>query len=160
MLSAFKGNLSYKRLNLLKKLFNLLINSDSSRNNIDIEKLKNVFDPNKHPDIINGIKNVDDIIHEFFYTFEIWKKIKNIKNNYISFDEFVDYFSGISPSYKDDEYFENYIYNCFISNIKVYDVNNIKNNYGMSRNKDLIIVKQIILINITTTIIIIVKLLI
>ena len=136
LLSAFKGNLSYKRLNLLKKLFNLLINSDSSRNNIDIEKFKNVFDPNKHPDIINGIKNVDDIIHEFFYTFEIWKKIKNIKNNYISFDEFVDYFSGISPSYKDDEYFENYIYNCFISNIKVYDVNNIKNNYGFSRNKE------------------------
>ena len=132
LLSAFKGNLSDYRLNLLKKLFNLLINNDNNRNNVEIEKIKNVFNPQKHPDIIKGIKNVDDIIHEFLYTFEIWKKIKNIKNNFINFEEFVDYFSGISPSYKDDEKFENYIYNCFISNIKIYD----NNYYVTSRNKE------------------------
>ena len=120
-------NINQNREILIQKLF--------ERFNINgfvlINDLKQSFNPMKHPDVINQIKNKEEIFLDFIDSLEIFREYngnlnnENIKSGYMSYEDFSNFFKEISMSILDDKYFEYFINNCF------YDKNlENKNNYG------------------------------
>ena len=73
---------------------------------ISINKLKNVYNAKNHPDVLNNNKNEDEIYNQFCYTLDIFIRVNNILNYSINNEQFIYYYSGISPSIKEDEEFE------------------------------------------------------
>ena len=105
ILILIKGKLNERRKLYLNKIFKIL--DKEKKGEISINKLKNIFNSKNHPDVLNKIKNEDEIYNQFCYTLDIYIRYNNILNYSINNDQFLDYYSGISPSIKDDEYFEN-----------------------------------------------------
>ena len=104
ILNIIKGELNDRRKLYLNKVFKVL--DTEKKEEISINKLKNVFDAKNHPDVTNNNKTEDEIYNQFCYTLDIYIRFNNILNYNINIDQFFDYYSGVSPSIKDDEYFE------------------------------------------------------
>ena len=109
ILIILKGELNDRRKIYLNKVFKIL--DTDKKAEISINKLKNTFDAKNHPDVLNNNKGEDEIYNQFCYTMDIYIRFSNILNYSINNDQFLDYYSGISPSIKDDEYFENILEN-------------------------------------------------
>ena len=93
-----------KRKIYLVKVFKS-IDSDK-KGEISINKLKNIFNAKNHPDVSDNIRNEDEIYNQFCYTLDIFIRFNNILNYSINLEQFIDYYSGISPSIKEDEEFQ------------------------------------------------------
>ena len=93
-----------KRTIYLVKVFKS-IDSDK-KGEISINKLKNIFNAKNHPDVSDNIRNEDEIYNQFCYTLDIFIRFNNILNYSINLEQFIDYYSGISPSIKEDEEFQ------------------------------------------------------
>ena len=109
ILIILKGELNDRRKLYLNKIFKIL--DKEKKGELSINKLKNTFNAKNHPDVLNKIKNEDEIYNQFCYTLDIYIRYNNILNYSINNEQFLDYYSGISPSIKDDEYFENILEN-------------------------------------------------
>ena len=94
-----------RRIIYLNKVFKHL--DTDKKGEISINKLKNSYIAKNHPDIINNNKTEDEIYNQFCYTLDIYIRINNIQNYTINNDQFIDYYTGISPSIKTDKDFEN-----------------------------------------------------
>ena len=92
ILILIKGKLNERRKLYLNKIFKIL--DKEKKGEISINKLKNIFNSKNHPDVLNKIKNEDEIYNQFCYTLDIYIRYNNILNYSINND-------------KDDEYFEN-----------------------------------------------------
>ena len=104
ILNVIKEPLNDRRKLYLNKVFKVL--DSEKKGEISINKLKNTFDAKNHPDVSDNIKSEDEIYNQFCYTLDIYIRFNNILNYSINFEQFFDYYSGISPSIKDDDYFE------------------------------------------------------
>ena len=93
-----------KRKIYLVKVFKS-IDSDK-KGEISINKLKNIFNAKNHPDVSDNIRNEDEIYNQFCYTLDIFIRFNNILHYSINLEQFIDYYSGISPSIKEDEEFQ------------------------------------------------------
>ena len=71
---------------------------------VDIQTVKNTFNPKGHPDVVNGIRSEYEVLNEFMLTFDIFLKFKRISGK-ISYQEFLEYYSIISASINDENYF-------------------------------------------------------
>ena len=94
-----------RRILYLNKVFKHL--DTDKKGEISINKLKNSYIAKNHPDIINNNKTEDEIYNQFCYTLDIYIRINNLQNYTINNEQFIDYYTGISPSIKDDKEFEN-----------------------------------------------------
>ena len=61
------------------------------------------YDTSKHPDVIKGTKTPQEVLSEFLETFEVGSTDKDGK---VTFEEFEHYYSNVSSSIDDDDYFE------------------------------------------------------
>jgi Ca2+-binding EF-hand superfamily protein len=103
IINVLKGTISEERKNAIMNKF---VGIDvEKKGNVNIEILKQIFNSKNHPDFINGKKNERDIYEEFLYMFEIYLKLKYINNNFISYEDFIEFYSIISPSYENDNQF-------------------------------------------------------
>ena len=93
-----------RRKTFLNKVFKTL--DTEKKGEISINKLKNVYHAKNHPDVLNNNKNEDEIYNQFCYTLDIFIRVNNILNYSINNEQFIYYYSGISPSIKEDEEFE------------------------------------------------------
>lgn len=100
-----RGDLTPNRLALVKKAYNKLDKDGSGI--VDIEDIKDVYNTSKHPDFISGKKTKDQILVEFLETFEMHHNVMNgtQADGQITLDEFVEYYTNISASLDNDEYF-------------------------------------------------------
>ena len=57
-----------------------------------------MYNAKNHPDVSNGIKSEQEIYNQFCYTIDVYIRVNKILNNSITKEQFVDYYSGISPS--------------------------------------------------------------
>jgi len=76
---------------------------------IEIDDLKDVYDPSRHPDVLCGKKTEDEVLAEFLDNFEYHFSLlndNNTKDTKITLDEFIEYYNNISMSIEDDSYFE------------------------------------------------------
>ena len=102
-------NLVTEPINEKRKIYLVKVfkNIDSDKKGeISINKLKNIFNAKNHPDVSDNIRNEDEIYNQFCYTLDIFIRFNNILNYSINLEQFIDYYSGISPSIKEDEEFQ------------------------------------------------------
>ena len=100
-----KGDLNPNRLALVKKAFTKLDKDGSGI--VDIDDIKDVYNASRHPDVLAGKKTKDQILVEFLETFEMHHNIQNGEqaDGRITMNEFIEYYTNISASLDNDEYF-------------------------------------------------------
>lgn len=74
---------------------------------VDIDDIRDVYNASKHPDVISGKKTESQIFNEFLETFETHHSIMNGNqaDGKVTLDEFVEYYTNVSASIDNDEYF-------------------------------------------------------
>ena len=110
------GNISMLRFTSVKQLFDLLPKNEYG--NISFDILQKSFDPNKHFDVLNGNKTVDEVYGEFLECVQIFKEYNsnlkgNISKNDLTYEEFCDFFGEISSEIQNDSIFNNFMENCW-----------------------------------------------
>ena len=78
---------------------------------VDLKQLNLVFDARGHPDVQIGRRSVAEIINEFLETFETHHKLSvfNQSDQKVRFEEFLEYYEGISITFDNDQNFEKMI---------------------------------------------------
>jgi len=108
IINVLKGTISEERKNAVMNKF---VGIDiEKKGNINIEVLKKIFNAKNHPDFIKGKKNERDLYEEFLYMLDIYLKLRNIVNNIITFDDFIEFYSIISPCYVNDNEFRDILH--------------------------------------------------
>lgn len=109
-LIAIRGQLNEFRRAICRKAFDRL---DKDGNGVlDYSDVKTVYNAANHPDVKAGKKTEEDIVNDFLETFEVHRTLsrgdsKSKKNDgIVTFSEFVDYYSNVSASIDDDQYFK------------------------------------------------------
>jgi Ca2+-binding EF-hand superfamily protein len=102
---AIRGAMNDFRKAIVMKAFDHL---DKDGNGwIDINDVRGVYNASKHPDVLSGKKNEDQILQEFLETFETAHSMRNnnTPNYVVTTEEFTEYYNNISASIDDDQYF-------------------------------------------------------
>lgn len=103
---TIRGSMNSFRRSLVEQAFQIL---DTNRNNqIDIDEIIEKYTVARHPDVLNGVKSKEEAFEEFANTFQEHHNLitGDEKDNIITFEEFLDYYEGISMCIDNDEYFE------------------------------------------------------
>ncbi|MCQ2820355.1 MAG: EF-hand domain-containing protein [archaeon] len=117
-LRLLRGNLDENRKMLIVQKF---ANLDSERKGFcDVELIKQKFNPNNHPEVLNGRKSPEEVYGEFCFMLDVFLgKIKGGETEIISFDDFIEFYHGISASIPFDGLFEEMINGVWDSNTKI-----------------------------------------
>lgn len=104
-LRIIRGDLTPGRITLVKKAYTKLDRDGSGI--VDINDIKGLYSGAKHPDVISGKKTEEQILTEFLETFETHHNIMNgtKADGQITLEEFVEYYTNISASIDNEEYF-------------------------------------------------------
>ena len=75
---------------------------------IDSSDIKSMYNPSKHPAVMEGRKTEDQVLQEFLETFELHHNIRagQEKDYRVTREEFHEYYNNVSASIDSDEYFE------------------------------------------------------
>ena len=125
MIEIIKDEMNDSRKNLVTNVFN---NLAKNGNTISLNTLKQSFKPEKHPAVLNKRRNSNDIYIQFSESLDIFANLNNISND-ITLEQFIDFYSGISSSILDDNYF-----NLVINNVWSEKENNIETNINNNSN--------------------------
>jgi len=108
---------------------------DLERNgSVDIQLVKSTFNPKGHPDVIIGRRSELEIQNEFIFTFDIFLKYKGLSSK-ITYQEFLEYYTFISASIKDDNYFYDIMEGVWSNNQNI-NYNNQNMNYQNNQNQN------------------------
>jgi Ca2+-binding EF-hand superfamily protein len=97
-LIGIKGDLNDRRKKFVSMAFNILDIDGSGE--ITIDEMMAKYDFTQNPDVISGKKTIKQAAKEFM---NHWEKDGN---EAITYEEFEDYYKGISASIDTDDYFE------------------------------------------------------
>ena len=125
MIEIIKDEMNDSRKNLVTNVFN---NLAKNGNTISLNTLKQSFKPEKHPAVLNKRRNSNDIYIQFSESLDIFANLNNISND-ITLEQFIDFYSGISSSILDDNYF-----NLVINNVWSEKENSIETNINNNSN--------------------------
>ena len=98
-LSGIRGKLNERRLQMVLLAFDVLDKDKSGV--IDLDDLTEMYDASNHPDVLAGKKKESAILREFLETFD-----GSDKDGKVSPGEFIKYYTNISASTDEDDYFE------------------------------------------------------
>ena len=102
ILSKIRGKLNERRkFKIIEKFTKIDIDKKGYS---EISLIKSLFNPNLHPEVKSGKRNESDILNEFIFTFDSYINYKD-RISQISLEDFIEYYSGISASIADDDYF-------------------------------------------------------
>ena len=125
VIKVIKGILNDKRKSYINTIFSQI--DTDKKGVIKVNDFKILFNARNHPDVLEGKKTEQEIYNQFCYTIDAYVRINNILNNKLNNEQFIDYYSGISPSIKTDEEFKNIL-------VKVWNIdkpNNRINKYNI-----------------------------
>ena len=102
---VIRGEMSEYRLKLVLKAFNKLDKNGNGK--IEIEDIVMVYNPQKHPAVIEGRKTPQQVLGEFLETFETHHNLlySEAADQTITQEEFVEYYNNVSAGIDDDLYF-------------------------------------------------------
>jgi len=102
---SIRGEMNEYRLRLVLKAFQKL--DKNGNGNIEIEDIVKVYNPKKHPAVIEGRKTPQQILGEFLETFETHHNLlySEAADQTITQEEFVEYYNNVSSGIDDDLYF-------------------------------------------------------
>jgi Ca2+-binding EF-hand superfamily protein len=106
VIRAIIGTMSSGRASLVAKAWNKL--DRDGEDVIDMNDLRSLFSAREHPDVKSGKKSEDEIMCEFFETFEMHHNLFdcNKRSRKVTREEFEEYYNNVSGTIDDDEYFE------------------------------------------------------
>ena len=81
---------------------------DKNKNGLlDIEDIRELYNADKHPDVMSGKRTSDQVLVEFLETFETQLDLiqGGQRDGQVSLDEFLEYYRNVSCSIDVDEYF-------------------------------------------------------
>ena len=115
-LISIRGQLNDFRKALVKQVFDKLDRDHSGL--IDYTDLKGVYNASNHPEVRSGQKTEQEAIQDFLETFEVHRTLSkgdqmSKKDGSVTMNEFCDYYSNVSSSIDDDEYFKLMITNAW-----------------------------------------------
>jgi Ca2+-binding EF-hand superfamily protein len=110
-LDSIKGHMNNYRKGLVDKAFDRLDIDHSGE--VDSNDVKELYNPSKHPAVLENRKTEDQVLQEFLETFELHHNLRAgpEKDYKITRKEFEDYYDNISYGIDNDEYFETMINN-------------------------------------------------
>ena len=130
LLKDISGNFSQNKEIIIRKVFESF-NKDSS-GNVDLNKIKILFNATRHPDVLSGKKNRAEVYGEFLENLETYKDyLENMRGSYItvfSFDDFLNFCGILATGLDNDKMFEMMICNCW--NMENIGLNSNKNSEG------------------------------
>ena len=82
---------------------------------LDKEDIKKCYNAKMHPDVKKGTKTEDEVLAEFLDTFEVHHGLKHPedRDGKVKLGEFIEYYTNISSTIDNDEYFELMITNAW-----------------------------------------------
>ena len=106
-LQSLRDPLSTKRLKLIHMAFNTI---DKDGNGVvDATEVAQSYDASKHPAVVSGAKSKEAVLREFLDTFDVGGEV----DGKVTRDEFVNYYTNISASIDNEDYFELMIRNAW-----------------------------------------------
>ncbi|KAJ8613146.1 hypothetical protein CTAYLR_004794 [Chrysophaeum taylorii] len=99
-LRAVRGEMNQRRKLVVRAAFDVL-DSDGS-GTVEPSEVASRFDASHHPDVVAGTKTRDDVYREFLETFDVGGD----QDGKVTAREFENYYSNVSASVDDDDYFE------------------------------------------------------
>eukprot|EP01084_Bolivina_argentea_P195845 335867_1 len=99
LLVTLRGNLNARRRIVVERAFKKFDRDGSGV--VNLQDLRSVFDVARHPKVQSGEKNPGQILEHFLLQFE-----GDRGDGKLTWDEFREYYGGISASIDDDELFE------------------------------------------------------
>ena len=103
ILRIIRGNISEERKMIIIEAFARI--DYGMKGFVEISYLKSLYNAKEHPDVKMGKKNENDVLNEFNYTFDIYCNYK-VKSTQCTFEDFIEYYSGISASIENEQYFK------------------------------------------------------
>lgn len=97
--TGIRGEMNERRTRLADMAFNVLDKDGSGT--VELSDIIGVYDASKHPDVVQGRKSSSQVLREFLDTFDCGEK-----DGIVTRTEFRRYYSNISASIDDDDYFE------------------------------------------------------
>ena len=81
----------------------------------DIKDIKETYNAKNHPDVKKGKKTEEEVLAEFLDTFEIHHAMKHPedRDGKVTLKEFIEYYTNISSTIDNDQYFELMITNAW-----------------------------------------------
>ena len=91
-----------KRVALVKKAYKILDRDGSGE--VDYNDICETYNAKKHPAVLEGRKTERQVLEEFLATFEM--ALSDVPDGIVTMDEFMEYYSCVSASIDNDDYFE------------------------------------------------------
>ncbi len=103
---------------------------------IEVDDIKERYNAKRHPDVVQGKKSEEQILMDFIETFEIHHNLRNrqSRDSRVTIDEFIEYYTNISVSIDNDEYFALMMNNSW--NLKGNAMTYQKYNQGWTNKQD------------------------
>ena len=99
-LSGVRGVLNARRLDMVQQAFAVI---DKDGNGfVEPHDIVECYNADKHPDVMSGKKTADEVLREFLDTFDVGGE----KDGKVTRNEFQNYYSNVSASVDNDDYFE------------------------------------------------------
>jgi Ca2+-binding EF-hand superfamily protein len=132
------GQMNERRRLSVQKVFDSF--NKNEQGEVLLSEIKQKYNSGGHPDVVSGRKRREEEFSEFLDKIEIFREYNdNLKMSYsttMNFNEFLRFYSEISMSIKDDNLFDNILYNCWNINYCLEDRNINYNNIN-DRNNDI-----------------------
>lgn len=102
------GEMNDYRMDVVKKCFNKL--DFNHQGKVLLKDVRQLFDPSMHPDVVFGKKSEEEVLAEFLDSigFQFDKR-----KEYITLNDFIEYYNSISMSIPSDSYFATMMYNVY-----------------------------------------------
>jgi calcyphosin len=97
--------MSESRLKLIKIAFEKMDRYRDGK--ITVDDMKLIYNVKKHPKYLNGELTEEQCLRKFLDSFDS----ENHKDGIVTYDEFINYYAGVSSSIDSDVYFDVFILN-------------------------------------------------
>ena len=107
LVKGLVGQMNNYRSKIIERVFEKL---DKEKNGkISFDTVINSYDPYKHPQVLSGERNAQEVLCRFIDLFEYHFNLLNPDkdNEEVTKEEFMEFYNFISACFDDDKYFEN-----------------------------------------------------
>ena len=127
LVKGLVGEMNDYRNKIIRKVFEKLDKENTGK--ITFDTVINSYDPYKHPQVLSGERNAQEVLCRFIDLFEYHFNLLNPDkdNEEVTKEEFLEFYNYISACFDDDKYFENVI-------SRVWGISGVEN-YGKIKHK-------------------------
>jgi hypothetical protein len=102
----FKSELNKYKLKAVEKAFDLI--DVNKKEHIDIESLMLQFTGDNHPEVVEGRKNCEEVVLEFYDTFRL-NQLLLASEDFVNFEIFANYYEYVAFVYSNDNLFSDVV---------------------------------------------------